>query len=199
LYDRYNLIDRKEQPSMVWALAIAAALWTLLAVAAPLSHEAWVYLLFRPVCHQHIERCFRIGGAPLAVCARCLGIYLGATAMLLLSAAAATFGLGRDNSASLRRLREAWRPEGRRCLVTALALVAADVVSERLGLRGPSAAVRLVTGLLAGSAAAAVLVQYMRMPAQAPYGQSRELAATTCHRAGRKSRAASRWQEYSHG
>ena len=37
--------------------------------------------LFSPVCHQKAERCIHVAGAPLPVCARCLGIYLGAFAM----------------------------------------------------------------------------------------------------------------------
>ncbi len=32
---------------------------------------------FAPVCHQIAERSFRIMNYPLAVCARCSGIYLG--------------------------------------------------------------------------------------------------------------------------
>lgn len=37
--------------------------------------------LFAPVCHQKAERCIHVAGTPLPVCARCLGIYLGAFAM----------------------------------------------------------------------------------------------------------------------
>ncbi len=37
--------------------------------------------LFRGIlgtlCHQRPERCFSIAGRPIALCARCLGIYLG--------------------------------------------------------------------------------------------------------------------------
>ncbi|MBN2246773.1 MAG: DUF2085 domain-containing protein [Candidatus Aminicenantes bacterium] len=36
-----------------------------------------IYSLFSPLCHQIPSRSFAIYGFPLAVCARCLGIYLG--------------------------------------------------------------------------------------------------------------------------
>jgi uncharacterized membrane protein len=35
------------------------------------------YLVYRPVCHQIPGRSFHCFGHPLAVCARCTGIYLG--------------------------------------------------------------------------------------------------------------------------
>ena len=38
----------------------------------------------RPVCHQVPDRCFALGGHPLAVCGRCLGIYAGFAAGLAL-------------------------------------------------------------------------------------------------------------------
>ncbi|MGH9669579.1 MAG: DUF2085 domain-containing protein [Terriglobales bacterium] len=39
-----------------------------------------IFWFFSPVCHQDPARSFWIFGAPVAVCARCLGIYLGAAA-----------------------------------------------------------------------------------------------------------------------
>lgn len=41
------------------------------------SLNAFVYAVFSPICHQVSSRCFTIFGFPLAVCARCLGIYIG--------------------------------------------------------------------------------------------------------------------------
>ncbi len=42
------------------------------------SREAkLLYTLFSPLCHQIPERCFHFKGFPLAVCGRCLGIYFG--------------------------------------------------------------------------------------------------------------------------
>jgi uncharacterized membrane protein len=39
-------------------------------------------LLFRMMCHGRIERCFELFGAPMPICARCTGIYLGMLAGL---------------------------------------------------------------------------------------------------------------------
>jgi len=36
-----------------------------------------IYAAFAPICHQISSRCFFAFGQPLAVCARCLGIYIG--------------------------------------------------------------------------------------------------------------------------
>lgn len=39
--------------------------------------SGFVYTIFSPTCHQIPSRCFYAFGHPLAVCARCLGIYCG--------------------------------------------------------------------------------------------------------------------------
>jgi uncharacterized membrane protein len=39
---------------------------------------ALVYGAGARVCHQRPERCFRVAGRPLPVCARCTGLYAGA-------------------------------------------------------------------------------------------------------------------------
>jgi len=43
-----------------------------------------IYAAFSPVCHQVPGRCFTFHGHPLAVCGRCLGIYAGFAAGLVL-------------------------------------------------------------------------------------------------------------------
>jgi uncharacterized membrane protein len=40
--------------------------------------------MFSPTCHQAPSRCFVLWEAPLAVCARCLGIYIGFLGGILL-------------------------------------------------------------------------------------------------------------------
>ncbi|MGH9509266.1 MAG: DUF2085 domain-containing protein [Terriglobales bacterium] len=68
-------------------VAAAPAALTTAALSAPLL-SAFGYTLsafaivqfFSVVCHQDPARSFWIVGAPVAVCARCLGIYLGAVA-----------------------------------------------------------------------------------------------------------------------
>lgn len=47
------------------------------------SLDMYVYALFSPLCHQIPGRSFFCFGYPLAVCARCLGIYSGFLAGLL--------------------------------------------------------------------------------------------------------------------
>ncbi|MFN2595578.1 MAG: DUF2085 domain-containing protein [Pyrinomonadaceae bacterium] len=42
-----------------------------------------IYRSFAPLCHQIAERSFYVAGHPLAVCARCAGVYVGFTASLL--------------------------------------------------------------------------------------------------------------------
>jgi len=67
--------------ALIWLTAIVAAPWlsSRTSVLAP-----FVYACFAPVCHQIPERSFTLFGFPLAVCARCLGIYAGFWAGMLL-------------------------------------------------------------------------------------------------------------------
>jgi len=66
-----------------------AGLWTAGVVLAPwlAAHESflggWLRLLYRPGCHQIANRCLDLGFGPMAVCARCAGLYLGGTLALL--------------------------------------------------------------------------------------------------------------------
>jgi uncharacterized membrane protein len=62
-----------------------------LIVAAPVAagggHETLAFVLYHGlsgVCHQMPERAFWVAGHPLAVCARCTGIYAGFTLIALL-------------------------------------------------------------------------------------------------------------------
>lgn len=73
-------------------LGIAAALavlWTGGAVLAPwlAAHGSflapWLRLVYRPGCHQIAERCLDLGFGPMAVCARCAGLYAGGCLGLL--------------------------------------------------------------------------------------------------------------------
>ena len=70
-------------------VAGAAALWTAGVVLAPwlTAHDSslggWLRLLYRPGCHQIADRCIDLGFGPMAVCARCIGLYLGGTLALL--------------------------------------------------------------------------------------------------------------------
>lgn len=63
-------------------LSIVSVCAFSLFLPALLTASGWkwgslTYLIFAPVCHQIAERSFLFGGYPLAVCARCTGLYFG--------------------------------------------------------------------------------------------------------------------------
>jgi uncharacterized membrane protein len=67
-----------------------------------------LYRTFAPLCHQLPERSFSLSGFPLAVCARCLGLYGGfAAGMLVLIAS--SLGTARANTL-LKVLAASWLP-----------------------------------------------------------------------------------------
>jgi uncharacterized membrane protein len=68
--------------AIVWLAAIFLAPW--LAGRGAGGAARFVYAVFAPFCHQIAGRCFALNGHPLAVCGRCLGIYAGFAAGLLL-------------------------------------------------------------------------------------------------------------------
>jgi uncharacterized membrane protein len=68
--------------TVVWLKAIFLAPW--LASRGASGASRFVYAVFSPVCHQIASRCFVVYGHPLAVCGRCLGIYIGFAAGLVL-------------------------------------------------------------------------------------------------------------------
>jgi uncharacterized membrane protein len=71
----------------VWMCVVACTLlWVGLILGAPVAaaggHETLAFVIYQGlggVCHQISERAFWIAGHPLAVCARCFGIYAGFT------------------------------------------------------------------------------------------------------------------------
>jgi len=71
----------------VLAAAALAALFVASLVAAPIVEAAdgpVIRSMFAPLCHQMPERSLAVVGRPMAVCARCTGLYLGGTIGLLL-------------------------------------------------------------------------------------------------------------------
>jgi uncharacterized membrane protein len=91
---------------------------------------------FALVCHQRPERSLWIFGGSVAICSRCLGIYLGATLGLLFRTA---------------------RTIALRLLLFAAALNLLDAATELAGLHGNWLAVRFVLGLILGAAAGQVV------------------------------------------
>jgi uncharacterized membrane protein len=69
---------------LVYGLMLAGiVLWMAAILLAPYLRSRgsgfapWLYACFAPLCHQIPGRSFRLFGHPLAVCARCFGIYVG--------------------------------------------------------------------------------------------------------------------------
>jgi uncharacterized membrane protein len=92
------------------------------------------------ICHQRPERSFWLFGAPVAVCARCLGIYLGAARGLLLRTS--------------RRI-------ALQLLIAAVTLNILDGLTELTGLHGNWMMVRFVLGLALGASGALLISSSM--------------------------------------
>lgn len=131
--------------------------WTLAPAALALAAVSVPYLLthglvaafalqraFSIICHQRPERCFWIFGAPVAVCARCLGIYVGAAIGLLLRTS---------------------RSIAMRLLVVAAFVNLLDAVNEAAGLHGNWMTARFVLGFALGAAAALLISSSMQSSA----------------------------------
>jgi hypothetical protein len=117
-------------------------------VSAPLFSALGVPLLtlatwqfFSLVCHQDPARSFWIAGMPVAVCARCLGIYLGAAA-------------------------GAWVQADRKLLLRALPIVLAasllDFAAEMAGLHGNWPLARFALGATLGGTMGALVASSLR-------------------------------------
>jgi uncharacterized membrane protein len=110
---------------------LTAASMTTLAIAHGASMQ-W-RLLFRLMCHGIPRRCLTIAGAPMPICARCVGIYIGLVAGLL------AFPL-------VPRVRERLL---RIAVFVATAPLAIDGITQAFGLRESSNPLRLATGITA--------------------------------------------------
>jgi uncharacterized membrane protein len=129
----------------MWALVMVGALsFVGLLVAAPLAQAnglQWfslaVYEAFSHVCHQIPERSFYIAGYPLAVCARCTGLYVG------FAVAVAFYPL-------MTSLKRTHAPE-RKWLFIAAAPLAIDFALGLFGAWENTHVSRLLTGALLGA------------------------------------------------
>ena len=135
-------------------LSIAATLFVAGIAVAPwlASRSGWgvaLHLAYRPMCHQLADRCFDLGAGPLAVCARCSGLYVGGLVGLWLPVVT-----GRTPRLGLRSL-----------IVAALP----SVLDFGLGVVGlpslpnaPRAAIALPLGLVLGLLLAQGLAELLR-------------------------------------
>ena len=124
-------------------LAVIAAIPTLLLGAASVCAFAisqgasmqW-RLLFRLLCHGRIERSLELFGAPMPLCARCTGIYLGLLVGILAFWA-------------VPLLRERVM---RVVALVCVAPLAIDGLTQLTGLRESTNELRVATGVVAGLA-----------------------------------------------
>src|SRR5918998_470846 len=131
-----------------WASAAALSLvWMGLIVGAPVAaaggHEAVAFVIYqglKTVCHQLPERAFWLAGHPMAVCARCFGIYAGFTVAVLFYPLI-TRGW---RSASVATPRREW-------LVLALAPTAFDFTLGITGVWANTHSSRFLTGAWLGA------------------------------------------------
>lgn len=93
-------------------------------------------MLFRLMCHGKIERCLELFGAPMPICARCVGIYAG---MLLGILAFWAIPLLRERVMRVVAF----------VAVTPLAI---DGLTQLSGLRESTNELRVATGIIAGIA-----------------------------------------------
>jgi uncharacterized membrane protein len=135
---------------IVLLLAVCAAAWIALLVAAPILPvpiAAALYAAGSLICHQRPDRSFHLLSAQLPVCARCTGIYAGAA-------------LGVLGAVFFPRLRRVAADTSARMLLAAgAALTALTLVVEWSGLSPLSNAARFAAGMPLGCAVALVVVQ----------------------------------------
>ncbi len=126
-----------------WVALLGFATWntTRLSPGIPASMTAaGVYVAGALVCHQRPERSFHYQGAQWPVCARCLGIYVGAA----LTAILATWWR-RPSARSARRARH---------LLLGGALLNLGTLALEWGVGAPSNLWRGVAGAVLGATAA---------------------------------------------
>ncbi|OLE50751.1 MAG: hypothetical protein AUG51_26745 [Acidobacteria bacterium 13_1_20CM_3_53_8] len=103
-----------------------------------------IYQGFRYVCHQIPERSFYVAGHPLAVCARCTGIYAGLAAGVIIYPLVRSIG-------KIETPRREW-------LLLALVPMTVDFSLTFFGVWQNTHLSRFLTGALFGSVAALYIV-----------------------------------------
>jgi uncharacterized membrane protein len=135
-------------------IAIACAL-TLMALATPLlaARHPLVALavrgFFSSVCHEDRARSLLVRGKPVAVCIRCLGIYLG-------GALGSAIGLARGTAERVNKV-DVNQKTVRYALLSAALLNAFDWIAESLRWHGNQPFPRFLLGMSLGIAAGLLL------------------------------------------
>lgn len=125
-------------------LGVTFALLIATSIAASFSESSSIARFpFRMICHGIPERCLVVFGSTMPVCSRCIGIYAGAI-------------VGIGAALLLRR-----RLPG---IVAALAVLplAIDGVTQALGIRESTNAIRFATGFVAGAALLCWVIQSLQ-------------------------------------
>ena len=141
---RHVMIKERRPAFAVWLTALVGSiLLVLLTLAAPALRSqsprlsALLYAVFSPLCHQDPGRCFHYAGYPLAVCGRCLGIYIG-------------FVLGTLLFPFARGFVRPFPPAIRTFLLVSLPIFL-DVAGNVLGLWSSPLGIRFATGVFWGT------------------------------------------------
>jgi len=124
-----------------WALALAGTLVLLVgAVLPPFVGPGAEHALrvgFQHLCHQLPARSFEVGGVPLAVCHRCVGIYAGLVGGVL-------------SLPAIRNTAAQWIEHDRWVLLAAVLPATLDWGGDVLGLWSNTVGTRVATGLWFG-------------------------------------------------
>lgn len=134
---------------MLWAAVLPTAAYA----AAPSSWPAQllaaaVYGFGSVICHQRADRSFHLFAEPLAVCARCTGLYAGAALTALWFLVGARHGVRASDLT----------PLARRVLAVAALPMAASLVYEWGTGDVPTNLARAATGIILGAAVAYVIL-----------------------------------------
>ncbi len=151
-------------PTRIVTAILAALSFVILSLASfcswAVAHGASVRWKapFRLLCHGMVERCFVLFGEPMPLCARCIGIYLGVLAAVVLTVA---FAL-------LRRT-----PLSTTLAILLVAPLVLDGATQALGFRESTNGLRLFTGTLAGVVSSLWLLTRLegateKVPAESP-------------------------------
>ena len=137
-------------------MALATSLWSAALIAAPSADaprlSAFVYAAGSVVCHQRPERSFHRHGVQYPVCARCLGLYVGAVAGV--AAWVAMSGVGAlPNQRAARMTAARWR----QLLVVVAAPTLITVLTAYFGWWDASNTLRAALALPLGAGIAAVI------------------------------------------